>query len=801
MLLGVKRRTPLCITLSLLACLIAVSGSLAPAQQVRDARAELDRYGGYRAISARATGFFRVDRIDGRWWFVTPDGHAFLSAGVNHVDYQGDYSGAFVRFVVSHLQDWGFNTIGWTQELTGRDPLDGRMVHSPGWGPPQYRQAHMPYTHLIRFTDIEWYVEERFPDVFSEDFAGKCDRLAREVCPKLRDDPYLIGYFYADTPNWPLWAECVARDKLSDVAVQYYRVIHDAIRRYDPNHLLLGDRYKGDRVIPVGREKVNGLPEAVLDAMKETVDVLSVEYYRPGDRFEEDLQEWHARTGKPILLADSAYLAPTDVLKPSPGSPVYVPDQAARGEAYRAFARRAYSNPLVVGWHWCAFGRSSERKSGLLDGDDQPYQQCVDRMRQFNTTELYATASRNLRQLGNAIEPSAPQDRQPGPTAPDEAQPDPSRDRYGGTTLVKTEASGYFQVKPVDGRWWLITPEGHGFISIGINHLDLAALKYPDNIHIFRHRYGSSTDRFIQEGIAKPLRQWGFNTIGWTQELVGGRWGKPNSVLRHSPEWSHRQFQLAGLPYVYNLKFADIENFNAVPLYPDVFSEDFSQWADYLARSACVDMATEPLLVGYADVPVPAITADRPGSWAEGLDLEDPADRRRLEEIVRRYFQVTTAAIRRYDPNHLIFGPRFGRPADTPDWVIELAGEYFDVILSNRFLTPQQVAEELARWHRLSGRPVLISDQAYLAPTHILKVGPTAPSYVPDQEARGEAYRRFAECSLQLPFIVGIHWCAFMENRTRKSGLKNYLDEPYWDCVRPMQEFNLHRLYPTALGR
>ena len=59
---------------------------------------------------------------------------------------------------------------------------------------------------------------EDFPDVFSEEFARKCDRLAKEVCTRLRDDPYLIGYFYSDTPNWPLWAERVGTAKLLEVA-------------------------------------------------------------------------------------------------------------------------------------------------------------------------------------------------------------------------------------------------------------------------------------------------------------------------------------------------------------------------------------------------------------------------------------------------------------------------------------------------------------------------------------------------------------------------------------------------------
>ena len=39
--------------------------------------------GGYKNTKAEATGFFRVEQIDGRWWFVDPDGHLFLSMGVN----------------------------------------------------------------------------------------------------------------------------------------------------------------------------------------------------------------------------------------------------------------------------------------------------------------------------------------------------------------------------------------------------------------------------------------------------------------------------------------------------------------------------------------------------------------------------------------------------------------------------------------------------------------------------------------------------------------------------------------------
>jgi len=33
------------------------------------------RYGGYKSTQAKATGYFRVEQIDGRWWFVDPEGN------------------------------------------------------------------------------------------------------------------------------------------------------------------------------------------------------------------------------------------------------------------------------------------------------------------------------------------------------------------------------------------------------------------------------------------------------------------------------------------------------------------------------------------------------------------------------------------------------------------------------------------------------------------------------------------------------------------------------------------------------
>ncbi|HLJ55030.1 MAG TPA: hypothetical protein VKT77_08305, partial [Chthonomonadaceae bacterium] len=46
----------------------------------------------------------------------------------------------------------------------------------------------------------------------------------------------------------------------------------------------------------------------------------------------------------------------------------------------------------------------------------------------------------------------------------------PGRDRFGGwTDGPKRKATGWFRAEKVDGRWWLVTPDGDLFFSTGID--------------------------------------------------------------------------------------------------------------------------------------------------------------------------------------------------------------------------------------------------------------------------------------------------------------------------------------------
>jgi len=109
--------------------------------------------------------------------------------------------------VIPYLKKLRFNAFTWENEAVLSDP-EARtpvlpIIHSPTWRPERYRWLNMPYIHTIEFLSIEEFnPNPYFPDVFSSKFEEYCDWTARKSCVELKEDPYLIGYYYTRAPQW-----------------------------------------------------------------------------------------------------------------------------------------------------------------------------------------------------------------------------------------------------------------------------------------------------------------------------------------------------------------------------------------------------------------------------------------------------------------------------------------------------------------------------------------------------------------------------------------------------------------------
>jgi len=360
---------------------------------------------------------FRVE--NGR--LLDPEGNPFLTLGVNHADetnlkyprnvdvWRRKY-GSRARWirdgVVADLRSWGFNTLGWTQEYVSGgwgealdwfgDPID--LGHSTPWPAADLRSAGLPYVAQLRVQEIEdWNGYPAFRPMGGDkdgDFEVWCDYLARSVAGEHADSPDLLGYFLVDIPAWLPHAsgadfpelrglDPAGRDKkLYDVASRYYETIVTAIRRYDPDHLVLGDRYNGNK----------GIPEPVLRAMAPFVDVLSVQYFSDPTpegriRMRDDLAGWSEQTGgKPVVIADIGNWTPTELNPHRTG----LPSQAARGEDYGAALDAVRGEPWFAGWHWCAYVENTGRGWGLKDPWDEPYRDLVGPVAEHNRRTVAA---------------------------------------------------------------------------------------------------------------------------------------------------------------------------------------------------------------------------------------------------------------------------------------------------------------------------------------------------------------------------------------------------------------------------
>ena len=97
------------------------------------------------------------------------------------------------------LRDWGFNSVGWMQEVV----IAANHLATPAISPSKNTNGSACLTAICcpspRSTSGKR--RHRQPDFFSPDFAEWCDYVARAECSRFADDPKLIGYFYIDCPH------------------------------------------------------------------------------------------------------------------------------------------------------------------------------------------------------------------------------------------------------------------------------------------------------------------------------------------------------------------------------------------------------------------------------------------------------------------------------------------------------------------------------------------------------------------------------------------------------------------------
>jgi hypothetical protein len=294
------------------------------------------------------------------------------------------------------------------------------------------------------------------------------------------------------------------------------------------------------------------------------------------------------------------------------------------------------------------------------------YEKIVDRFGQYTCADWPGKLKREADLKAQLADEQAELKAQP-------AMPD--RDKYGGWAAgPKLEATGYFHSVKRDGKWWLVTPSGHLFFSMGLDSVnategatvvegreqmfewlpgegDPLAAQYqapggrgpvgagskqpPRRAFSFytanlERKYGKDWYGSWQAMTMARLSAWGFNTVG---------------------NWSDRHlYDLKRVPYVGTLSVrGQMAQLSHIPPFPtlriyDTFDPRFPEAVNRSVRALAGERCNDSWLIGYFvdnELPWGFMRNDRTryalALEALSLGAASPAKRALVEQLKARY--------------------------------------------------------------------------------------------------------------------------------------------------------------------
>ena len=155
--------------------------------------------------------------------------------------------------------------------------------------------------------------------------------------------------------------------------------------------------------------------------------------------------------------------------------------------------------------------------------------------------------------------------------------------------------------------------------------------------------------------------------------------------------------------------------------------------------------------------------------------------------VAGRYMNITTAAIRRHDANHLISGVRFNYV--TPQ-IVRAVAPFVDLLDQHDYGDLPDVAW-LAQMSALAGgKPVVLGEMSFTAADSNLPNTHGARAGNPEvtQTRRATRYAAYMRALLPLPFVAGYGWWNFVDEpatgrwpdgENSNYGLRTLADDPY----------------------
>ena len=350
-------------------------------------------------------------------------------------------------------------------------------------------------------------------------------------------------------------------------------------------------------------------------------------------------------------------------------------------------------------------------------------------------------------------------------------------------------------------QWWLRSPDGQPFFSVGVCFVTRGASREsfnPTNPGYAAWQHYQNNAAWADTTL-KRLRQWRFETIG---------------------AWSHHS-NLAASPYMLRglTPVLHVGSTAGAPWW-DMWDQKIIQRMDDIAREQILPVRDDPHLIGYYtdnemgwwNATLFRMALDQPptsgqrqrllrllretygNDWKklladfepEGADSFDRLDqrgqlwlrpggngvivmRRFLALAAERYYQLVHDIIRKYDRRALILGDRY-QSFYYPE-VADAAAPYVDAISCNLNASWHDgsfVRFQLDTLHALTEKPVFVSE-FYMAATANRSGNKNDHGIfpvVPTQRERAHGIRTTLNMLVRLPYVVGADWFQYFDEPT-----------------------------------
>ncbi|MDR1666634.1 MAG: T9SS type A sorting domain-containing protein [Bacteroidales bacterium] len=384
------------------------------------------------------------------------------------------------------------------------------------------------------------------------------------------------------------------------------------------------------------------------------------------------------------------------------------------------------------------------------------------------------------------------------------------------------DPTGFFHVRKIDGRWWIIDPEGYYFIHKGVTSIRPGST--PLQTANFHKKWGTDMAAWTDD-VKALLKQYDFTGIGGFSDEVNfaatGTDPMPYTLICNfmsgyrsrratlHPEWGKYSISGAAV-YVFDEEWEDFCEEHAQTFAK--YAADKNLLGFFSDNEQYFQTNTTDMLKEYLQFPDGDPCKDSTVVWLrKRLNLTGgepvPAYSTLPEEVLneflfyagRRYYKYVSQALKKYCPNHMYIGSRNFTKERTNEWFMKSQQGYVDIMTVNYYNVWTPETGQLYNWEQWTDAPLIVSEFYTKAMDTGLPNTDGAGWKVPTQTDRGLFYQNYALALLQSKSCVGWHWFRYQDNDVSpgandngdaNKGIVDNNFEPYRETLEYMKEVN-----------